>query len=791
MKAIKYALIGLFGIIGVVLSVFGIKVPFAESLAKEHWRAGLAALLLIILLTPAAFGLFLYLFDANRFKSEIIHYVKEYTQRDLVLQGDIKVTFFPKLGLDSGRMSLSQRNSAKEFASVNNARLYIAWLPLLKKQLVFDHIEIDGASANLIRFKDGTTNFDDLLIRDETLSPVTFDIDSVRITHSSLNLQDEIKWKRVALQDIQIETGRLADDVPGNLSASFHLNSEKIHSDSRIELKSRLLYDLKAKRYEFADIEGKLEGTVAEFSNLAMNFRGSLESQQAQESLSIENLLVSGTGNFGQRGIEGKADIHSLKLAKGVLSGSQFTLDATVSQFDEKWTTTVLMPSFEYANQIFNASEFGVDFNFQNSASLLQGKLSGPLAVNFETKPKLQISAVAMDISVRHPALSDELHATATGALNADFAVQNASLDLGAKIGDSEIAGKVALTDFSHPAYTFDLQVNRIDLDRYVSSDWIRRYQNNTTQIDLGGIKNLTLIGHLRADEFRAAKLKVTKLSADIKIEQSTLTIAPIEAKLYGGTLTGSISLMAQAMPQILLKNNLKGIQVNALLADTSVSGKVSGKGDISIDVSAEGDSVGALRKTLDGSFSLALTRGFLAGVDMRMALIEGKDDLGGNSEPRVHESRFSERTDFLELKSAINFKDGGSHGNYFEMKSPLFTIAGEGERDMDSGNINYQLATVVSSTLNRRSAGELAELKGVTVPVHVYGQWAAPSMALNFSAASGDIVNKRIAAKIAAEQAAAKIAEQAIAKAAVQVAATKGATAPTLKKQTVNTNKK
>ena len=49
-------------------------------------------------------------------------------------QGDIKVTFFPKLGLDSGQMLLRQRNSAREFASVNNARLYIAWLPLLKKQ---------------------------------------------------------------------------------------------------------------------------------------------------------------------------------------------------------------------------------------------------------------------------------------------------------------------------------------------------------------------------------------------------------------------------------------------------------------------------------------------------------------------------------------------------------------------------------------------------------------------------------------------------------------------------------
>lgn len=52
MKAIKNSALGLFGITGVLVSMFGIKVPFAESYAKEHWRAGLVALLLIILMIP-------------------------------------------------------------------------------------------------------------------------------------------------------------------------------------------------------------------------------------------------------------------------------------------------------------------------------------------------------------------------------------------------------------------------------------------------------------------------------------------------------------------------------------------------------------------------------------------------------------------------------------------------------------------------------------------------------------------------------------------------------------------
>ncbi|MBI3479962.1 MAG: AsmA family protein [Nitrosomonadales bacterium] len=769
MKAIKNSALGLFGIIGVAVSMFGIKVPFAESFAKEHWRSGLAALLLIILMIPAGVGLFLYWVDANRFKAEIIQFVKVQTQRDLVLQGDLKVTFFPKLGLDSGKMSLSQRNSAKEFASINNARLYLAWLPLLKKQLVLERVEFDGVHANVVRYKDGTTNFDDLLIRNQTLSPVTLDIDGVRITNSSLNWQDEVKWKRVALQDIQVETGRLADTVPSQMSANFHLNAEIIHGDANVELKSRLFYDRKAGRYEFADIDGKLEGTVAGFSNLALNFKGTLDSQPSpagQGSLLAENVAVSGTGNYGQRGIDVRLGAAKLQFTDGNVGGSQLALSTAWSQFDEKWTATMQMPTFEFANNIFNAADMGADFSFTAEGRALQGKLSGPVNIDWATAPKLRLAALALEVSAKHPVLSGELAAKATGSLQADFAERNASLDFNAKIDDSEIAGALALNDFSHPAYTFDLNANRLDLDRYIAADWIKRYQNDATQLDFSGIKNLALSGHLRAGEFKVSRLKATRLAADIRVEQAVLAIAPLTARLYGGALTASINVAAQGVPQISFKQNLRGVHAHELLADTAGAGRLAGRGDMAMEIGAEGGTVGALRKSLNGDISLVLAGGALSGIDMRAALLEGKDHLGVGGEPRVHEARFSERTDFAELKAALNIKDGISHGNSFDLRSPLFRVAGEGDLALDTGRLNYRLAATVAAALKRRSAGDLAELKGVSVPVSVSGTYASPVIALSFAGASGDVVNKRIAAQAEAAQAAAKAAEQAVAQA-------------------------
>ncbi|MGB7597268.1 MAG: AsmA family protein [Gallionella sp.] len=771
MNAIKYVLLGLYGLIGMLISIFGpFRVPYAETLAKEHYRYAIAGVLVVLMIIPIAFILFILSFNANHFKTQIVQYVKNHTQRELVLQGDIKVTFFPKLGLDTGKMLLSQRNSASEFASVNDARLYIAWLPLLKKQLVFDHVEIDGARVNLIRFKDGTTNYDDLQIQDEKLAPLTFDIDGIRVTNSSVNWQDQMKWQRVALQDVQIETGRLADSVPGNLKASFRVNSEVARSDSVVDIKSRFFYDRKAGRYEFADIDGTLGGTAGGFSNINLSFKGGLNFYPAQQLLLAENVVVAGTGNYGQRSIDAKLNVPKLQSAKGLLSGSDLAFDATVSQFDEKWTTSVQIPAFATVNKALNAAALNADFAFNGGGRTLQGKLTSPASLDLAAAPKLQLGAIMLNLTANDPMLSAGLAATASGSMQADLAAGNANIDFKAKIDDSAITGKLALLDFSHPAYSLDLAVDRLPLERYISADWIKRYQNDTTRIDPGFLKDTELNGALHAGEISTAKFRASALAANIKIEQSALTIAPLTARMYGGALTGSISVTAQSTPQIAIKQNLVGFQMKALLSNTANAGKLEGKGDLVLDLGAEGGSIGALRKSLNGTVSLALSRGSLEGIDMRTALISGNDNLATTNDAQIHETRLSESTNFSNLDAVFNIADGSARGNSFDLRSPLFRIAGEGDYAPDTGRIDYQLAATVSSTLKRRSAGELAELRGVTVPVRVSGPWAAPGIALNFAAASGEIVTKKIEARAAAEQAAKAAAALAAAKQAAPV---------------------
>jgi len=148
--------------------------------------AGLISLVLIVVAIVAA------TFNPNDYKQQIIDLVQAKKERTLKLDGDIKLAFWPKIGANLGKVSLSEHKNSAEFAAVDNVKVSLALLPLLKKQLIVDTVYVDGARANIIKYKDGTTNFDDLLSKDEEESQdIKFDIDGINVTNSAASYSDE------------------------------------------------------------------------------------------------------------------------------------------------------------------------------------------------------------------------------------------------------------------------------------------------------------------------------------------------------------------------------------------------------------------------------------------------------------------------------------------------------------------------------------------------------------------------------------------------------------------------
>ena len=169
---------------------------------------GAVAILLFVLLVV---GYFAVTFNPNDYKDDIIKLVKDKKERKLQIDGDIKLSFWPKIGADLGKISISEHKSDNEFASVNSVKVALAVIPLLKKELVVDTIYIDSAKANVVKYKDGSFNFDDLLSKDEEESQeIKFDVQGVVITNSEVAYSDEITGGKYSISKFNMKSGHIA-----------------------------------------------------------------------------------------------------------------------------------------------------------------------------------------------------------------------------------------------------------------------------------------------------------------------------------------------------------------------------------------------------------------------------------------------------------------------------------------------------------------------------------------------------------------------------------------------------
>src|SRR5437773_4654438 len=190
------------------------------KLVKYLWLAlsGVAALLVAVVLV------FALTFDANRYKDDIERIAKERTGRTLKLQGELKLVFFPSLGAGVGGVTLSERGSGREFVRLESAHASVKLLPLLRGQVIVDAVRVSGLKAQIVRNKDGSYNFSDLLEgkaekpglkRKEQSAPVIFDIAGVDIDRAAVAYRDSSTGQEISLSDLELHTGRIAENAIG------------------------------------------------------------------------------------------------------------------------------------------------------------------------------------------------------------------------------------------------------------------------------------------------------------------------------------------------------------------------------------------------------------------------------------------------------------------------------------------------------------------------------------------------------------------------------------------------
>src|SRR5882762_9579571 len=314
-------------------------------------------------------------------------------------------------------------------------------------------------------------------------------------------------------------------------------------------------------------------------------------------------------------------------------------------------------------------------------------------------------------------------------ALHGSYSLQPDSigLEFTAKLDQSNIKGKLGMARAAQPSYRFGLDIDLLNLDRYLAAS----ENKPDAAVDLAGLKGLNAQGQLQVGALQVQGLKLSKLKAQLKAAGGRAEISPHSASLYDGELSGALSLDGTAN-RIALKETLSNVSVGPLLRDLAHQDRLEGKGNVALEVTAAGATVSTMKRSLAGAAKVRLRDGAIKGINIAELLRRARAAVGKQS-GQAADSK--ERTDFSGLSATFSIKNGVAHNDDLDLKSPLLLIGGAGDIDIGRSTINY--------------VAKASVVGGLTVPVKLAGPLDAMKYEVDYRAAAGDLAKSKVGDKV------------------------------------------
>ncbi|HSF70923.1 MAG TPA: AsmA family protein, partial [Methylotenera sp.] len=322
---------------------------------------------------------------------------------------------------------------------------------------------------------------------------------------------------------------------------------------------------------------------------------------------------------------------------------------------------------------------------------------------------------------------------------------------------DSQINANLGISQFSNPAFNFDIKIDKLDADRYIAKSEPQAKSSGDTPIDLSALKKLNATGEAKIGWLKLANVKTENVILGLKDNDGIATLSPYSANLYKGSMAGSLKVDARSTPSIAFKQNMKSVSIGPLMIDAINNDMLSGTGTVNIDVTTQGNTVSALKKGLAGNAALNLADGALKGVDIAGSIRDIKSKV--NVFKKETGADKTKKTDFSELTATFNIKNGVAHNEDLAMKAPVLRLAkGDSRGDIDIGNetINYLAKPTIVKSLKGQGGADLDELSGISIPVKITGTFAAPKYGMDFAAVGTALAQSKLLDKVGGEKGAA-----------------------------------
>jgi AsmA protein len=314
-------------------------------------------------------------------------------------------------------------------------------------------------------------------------------------------------------------------------------------------------------------------------------------------------------------------------------------------------------------------------------------------------------------------------------------------------LDQSKLNFSATALDFSRPNLKFELDLDQINLDRYMPppSDQpppektAGKAKSTGEKTDYTPLRRMILEGKAKIGQLTVSKARIQDVLLQIKAKDGIIKLDPIELKMYQGNATGKVELnVAKDTPKSDFKLQISDIQVNPLLQDVLAKDFLEGLTNADINLSMIGDAPELIKKTLNGNGDLRFNDGAIVGIDLAsMARNVGSAfGLAKKGEKRP-------RTDFTELSMPFTIKNGVTNTPQSILKSPFVRIIAAGTADLVKETLDFRVEPKAVASI--KGQGDEAQRSGLMVPVLVSGTFSSPKFRPDLSAAAQQKIEKQI----------------------------------------------
>ncbi|MEM1104629.1 MAG: AsmA family protein [Pseudomonadota bacterium] len=314
-----------------------------------------------------------------------------------------------------------------------------------------------------------------------------------------------------------------------------------------------------------------------------------------------------------------------------------------------------------------------------------------------------------------------------------------------AKIRFDEIRGAGGLSaDWSgeRPALAGALKLSALDLRPYVPEaeqaeaaalePWSR------DPIDFSALGAADLDFKIETASILLPTLTIDESALSAKLENKRVVVSLDSLKLYDGAGAGRLVVNGRSSrPSMSAKFDLTGLQARPFVKDASGFDRISGVGELKLDVTTAGRSIADFVSGLNGSTSFEVADGALVGINLtQTAQALGAFTREGLTGALAQAASSEAATQFTALSAAATIVNGVATTNNINLVGPYIEATGGGQINLPAQTVDLRLNPKVLSRVSSETGEDEEPVRSVGAPLVIRGKLDNASVSVDAQAA-------------------------------------------------------